>query len=62
MNNMQLVNFILIYLPFCDWVQPSRQLSPPMGDGWRGVGGEKKKKSGEGEDASGFAVTRPDLL
>ena len=30
-----------------------------MGDGWRGVG---KKKSGEGEDASGFAVTRPDLL
>ena len=25
-------------------------------------GGEKKKKGGEGEDASGFAVTRPDLF
>ena len=25
-------------------------------------GGGEKKKSGEGEDASGFAVTRPDLL
>ena len=24
--------------------------------------GGGKKKSGEGEDASGFAVTRPDLL
>ena len=30
MNNMQLVNFILIYLPFFYWVQQSRQLSPPI--------------------------------
>ena len=30
MNNMQLVNFILIYLPFFYWVQQCRQLKPPI--------------------------------
>ena len=33
-----------------------------MGGLMEGGGKKKEKNSGEGEDAPGFAVTRPDLL